>query len=55
MVKDGDRATLVGPILPTWQSGVVRAKRAYVGMGSGACLRAPEAFGVFMAKYAFSW
>ena len=34
--------------------GVGRAKRAYVGMGSGACLRAPEAFGVFMAKYAFS-
>ena len=31
-----------------------RAKRAYLGMGSGAHLRAPETFGVFVAKYAFS-
>ena len=30
------------------------AKQVFVGMGSGACLRAPEAYGVFMAKYAFS-
>ena len=27
---------------------------ADVGVGSGACLRAPEAFGVFLAKYVFS-
>ena len=26
----------------------------YLGVGSGACLRAPEAFGVFMTKYLFS-
>ena len=34
--------------------GVRWVKRAYLGMGSGAHLRAPEAFGVFMAKYVFS-
>ena len=32
----------------------MQAKQAYVGKGSGASLRALEAFGVFMAKYAFS-
>ena len=46
--------TLVGPILPIQCSRVVWVKQAYKGMGSGAFLRAPEAFGVFMAKYAFS-
>ena len=30
------------------------AKRALVGGGSGAHLRAPEADGFFIAKYAFS-
>ena len=30
------------------------AKQAYVGMGSGTSFRAPEPFGVFMAKYVFS-
>ena len=32
----------------------MQMKEAYVGMGSGAHPRAPEAFWVFMAKYVFS-
>ena len=33
----------------------MQVKQAYVGMGSGARLMAPEAFGVFMTKYVFSY
>ena len=41
------------PKLPTLCS-LVRAKRALFGMGSGVHLRAPEALGYFITKYAFS-
>ena len=44
----------LGSRLIPWHSGVMQVKQTHKGMGSGACLRAPEAFGVFMAKYAFS-
>ena len=37
---------LVRSILPTTLRYVGQAKRAYLGMGFGAHLRAPEAFGV---------
>ena len=42
------------PKLPMVHSSVVRAKRALFSMGSGARLRAPEALGYFITKYAFS-
>ena len=42
------------PKLPTVCSIVVRVKRALFSMGSRACLRAPEALGYFITKYAFS-
>ena len=35
-------------------SSVMRAKLALFSVGSGACLRAPEALGYFITKYAFS-
>ena len=42
------------PKLPTVRSSIGRAKRALFSMGSGACLRALEALGYFITKYAFS-
>ena len=42
------------PKLPTVHSSVVQAKQALFSMGSGAHLRAPEALGYFITKYAFS-
>ena len=42
------------PKLPMVHSSVMRAKRALFSMGSGAHLRAPEALGDFITKYAFS-
>ena len=42
------------PKLPTVHSNVVQVKRALFSVGSGACLRAPEALGYFITKYAFS-
>ena len=42
------------PKLLTVRSSVVRAKRALFSVGSGACLRALEALGYFITKYAFS-
>ena len=42
------------PKLPMVHSSVVQAKRALFSVGSGACLRAPEALGYFITKYAFS-
>ena len=42
------------PKLATVRSSIVQAKRALFSMGSGACLRAPEALGYFITKYAFS-
>ena len=42
------------PKLLTVRSSIVRAKRALFRMGSGVCLRAPEALGYFITKYAFS-
>ena len=42
------------PKLPTVCSSIVRAKRALFSVGSGACLRALEALGYFITKYAFS-
>ena len=42
------------PKLPTVRSSIVRAKRALFSMGSGAYLRALEALGYFITKYAFS-
>lgn len=44
---------LVGPMLPTSYSRVIRVKQAFKGMGSGARLSALVASGVFTAKYAF--
>ena len=38
------------PKLPTVHSSVMRAKRALFSMGSGACLRAPEALGYFITN-----
>ena len=40
--------------LPMVHSSVLRAKWALFSVGSGACLRAPEALGYFITKYAFS-
>ena len=42
------------PKLPMVCSSIVRAKQALFSMGSGAHLRAPEALGYFITKYAFS-
>ena len=42
------------PKLLTVHSSIVRAKQARFSVGSGACLRAPEALGYFITKYAFS-
>ena len=42
------------PKLLMVHSSVMRAKRALFSVGSGACLRAPEALGYFITKYAFS-
>ena len=42
------------PKLPMVHSSVVRVKQALFSMGSRACLRAPEALGYFITKYAFS-
>ena len=42
------------PKLPMVCSSVVQAKQALFSMGSGACLRALEALGYFITKYAFS-
>ena len=42
------------PKLLTVRSSVVRVKRALFSMGSRAHLRAPEALGYFITKYAFS-
>ena len=42
------------PKLPTVCSSIVRAKRTLLSVGSGARLRAPEALGYFITKYAFS-
>ena len=42
------------PKLPTVHSSVVRAKQALFSVGSGAHLRALEALGYFITKYAFS-
>ena len=42
------------PKLPMVHSSIVRAKRAFFSVGSRACLRAPEALGYFITKYAFS-
>ena len=47
-------AQIVTAKLPMVRSSVVRAKRALFSMGSGAHLRAPEALGYFITKYAFS-
>ena len=42
------------PKLPMVHSSVMQVKRALFSMGSRACLRAPEALGYFITKYAFS-
>ena len=42
------------PKLPMVHSSVVWVKQALCSMGSGARLRAPEALGYFITKYAFS-
>ena len=42
------------PKLPTVHSSFMRAKQALFSMGSRAHLRAPEALGYFITKYAFS-
>ena len=42
------------PKLPTVCSSVMQAKWALFSVGSGAHLRAPEALGYFITKYAFS-
>ena len=42
------------PKLPTVHSSVLRAKWALFSVESGAHLRAPEALGYFITKYAFS-
>ena len=41
------------PKLLTVCSSVVRVKQALFSVGFGACLRAPEALGYFITKYAF--
>ena len=38
------------PKLPTVHSSVMQAKQALFSVGSGACLRAPEALGYFITK-----
>ena len=42
------------PQLPTVHSSIMRAKQALFSVGSGARLRALEALGYFITKYAFS-
>ena len=42
------------PELPMVRSSVMRAKRGLFSVGSGARLRALEALGYFITKYAFS-
>ena len=42
------------PKLLTVRSSIVQVKRDLFSMGSGACLRALEALGYFITKYAFS-
>ena len=42
------------PKLSMVRSSVMRVKRALFSMGSGACLKASEALGYFIIKYAFS-
>ena len=42
------------PKLLTVHSSIWRVKRALFSVGSGACLRALEALGYFITKYAFS-
>ena len=42
------------PKLPTVHSSIVQAKQALFSVGSGAHLRALEALGYFITKYAFS-
>ena len=42
------------PKLPMVHSSIVREKQALFSVGSGAHLRAPEALGYFITKYAFS-
>ena len=42
------------PKFMTVHSSIVRAKQALFSVGSGAHLRAPEALGYFITKYAFS-
>ena len=42
------------PKLPMVRSSIVQVKRALFSVGSGACLRALEALGYFITKYAFS-
>ena len=41
------------PKLPMVHSSIMQAKRALFSMGSRAHLRAPEALGYFITKYAF--
>ena len=42
------------PKLLMVRSSILQVKRALFSMGSGAHLRAPEALGYFITKYAFS-
>ena len=42
------------PKLPMVRSSVMRVKQALFSVGSRARLRAPEALGYFITKYAFS-